>query len=199
LGSGLLLGAVTIVFGGRLLVRIDPLPQAGTVDAIYVLGGSRIERWLQAVDIYEQVGARRILLTRTGGDAGEQLLIARGIDVPNDAEWARSVMIKDFGIPPDVIEVLDDYVDNTAHEADVVVDRANTEGWRELIVITTMPATRRTSFAFRRVLNPSVNVTVRDTRFDGYEPTWWWRSRDSIRQTYVELPKLIVYWLGLGA
>jgi uncharacterized SAM-binding protein YcdF (DUF218 family) len=198
LGSGLLLGAVTIASAGRLLVRIDPLPPAGTVDAIYVLGGSRADRWLQAVQIYEQVGAKRILLTRTGGETGEAELIARGIEVHNDAEWARVTMINHFGIPANVIEILDDYVDNTAHEAAVVVDRAKQEQWRELIIITTRPATRRAGFAFGRVLDPAVRVTVRDTRFDDYATTWWW-SRGSIRQTYVELPKLVVYWLGLGA
>jgi len=50
----------------RLLVRVDPLDSAMPADVVYVLGGSRVDRWLEAIEIYKAGGARRILISRRG-------------------------------------------------------------------------------------------------------------------------------------
>lgn len=199
LGSGLLLGAATLAGAGRLIVRVDPLDPARPADAIYVLGGSRVDRWLEAVDLYRAGQARRILLSRGGTERAEWLLAEQGIRVPTTADIARSVMVEQMGLPADVVEVLPDPVDNTAHEADSIRERIRAEGWHSLIIITTRPATRRAGYAFRRVLGDDITIVIRDTRYDGYDPVWWWRNRGSFRDTFYEVPKLFAYWLGLRA
>lgn len=199
LGSGLLLGAVTIAGAGRLLVRVDPIDPASPADVIYVLGGSRVDRWLEAVELYNAGAARHIILSRGGTEAGEVLLASRGIAVPNDADIGRGVMVQHLGVPATAVEVLPEPVDNTAHEADAILERARRQGWNHIIIITASSATRRAGYAFKRVLGDNIRVTVRQTRFDEYDPVWWWRSRVSFRQTFYEVPKLLAYWLGLGA
>lgn len=199
LGSGLLLGAVTIAGAGRLLVRVDPIDPATPADVIYVLGGARVDRWLEAAELYKAGAARHIILSRGGTEAGEVLLAARGITVPNDGDIARSVMVQHLGIPAAAVEVLPAPVDNTAAEAAAILEQARRQGWTHIIVITHSSATRRAGYAFHRVLGDDVRITMRHTRFDEYDTVWWWRSRVSFRQTFYEIPKLFAYWLGLGA
>lgn len=184
---------------GRLLVRVDPLDAAAPADVVYVLGGSRVDRWLEAVEIYKAGGARRILISRGGTERAEALLAAQGIVVPTTADIARTLMVEQLGMPADAVEILRDPVDNTAHEAEMIQARARRDGWTKIVVITTRAATRRAGYAFRRVLGNDIQVVMRDTRYDDYNATWWWRTRGDFRQTFFEFPKLIAYWLGLGA
>ncbi len=199
LGSGLLLGALTILGAGRVLVRVDALDSASPADAIYVLGGSHVDRWLEAVELQQAGHAPRILLSRGGTDRGEVLLASRGITVPNSATNARAIMIDHMGVPASSVEALPSPVDNTAHEAEAILERVRRDGWSHIIVITSRSATRRAGYAFERVLGDEVRITMRDTRFDDFDAAWWWRSRPSFRQTFFEFPKLVAYWLGLGA
>jgi len=199
LGSGLLLGALTFSSAGRLLVRVDALDPATPADAIYVLGGSHVDRWLESVELYQAGHAPRILLSRGGTDQGERLLVSRGITVPNSATSARALMIDQLGVPASAVDALSTPVDNTAHEAEDIAERVRRDGWSHIIVITSRSATRRAGYAFERVLGDNVRITMRDTRFDDFNATWWWRSRPSFRQTFFEFPKLVAYRLGLGA
>lgn len=199
LGSGLLLGAATIAGAGRLLVRVDPIDPAAPADAIYVLGGSRVDRWLEAAELYKTGAARHIVLSRGSIEPGEVQLASCGISVPNDGDIGRGVMVQHLGIPAGMVDVLPQPVDNTAAEAEAILERARRQGWTHIIVITASSATRRAGYAFNRVLGDDIRVTMRQTRFDEYDPVWWWRSRLSFRQTFYEVPKLFAYWLGLGA
>jgi uncharacterized SAM-binding protein YcdF (DUF218 family) len=199
LGSGLLLGAAALVGAGRLLVRADALdPAVLPADAIYVLGGARVDRWLEAVDIYRAGGAPRIVLSRGGTEPGEAVLAAQGIIVPNDATIGRAIMVDQLDLPASAIEILLEPVDNTAHEAEAIRTRVERDHWDHIIVITGRSATRRAGYAFERVLGDQVRITMRSSRHDEYDPIWWWRSRVSFRQTFYEVPKLLAYWLGLG-
>ncbi len=199
LGSGLLLGAATMIGAGRLLVRVDPIIPGSQADAIYVLGGSGVDRWLEASELYKSGAARHIVLSRGDTEDGEILLAAQGITVPNDGDIARGVMVQHLGIPANAVDVIPEPVDNTAAEAEAIRERVRREGWTHIIVITATSATRRAGYAFSRVLGDDVRVTMRNSRFDGYNAVWWWRSRPSFRQTFYEIPKLFAYWLGLGA
>jgi uncharacterized SAM-binding protein YcdF (DUF218 family) len=181
---------------GRALVRVDPLTQA---DAIYVLGGSRADRWLEAVSLFQQGYAPRIVMSPGGREPGAVLLAARGIHIPNDADLGAAVMTDHLGIPKNAVIILDQPVDNTAAEAEAILDLATRERWSRLVVITSRSATRRAGYAFERVLPETITVIMRDTQFDDFNPTWWWRTRPSFRQTFYEFPKLVAYWMGLGA
>jgi uncharacterized SAM-binding protein YcdF (DUF218 family) len=196
IGSGCLLGAATFFFAGCLIVRVDPPVHA---DAIYVLGGSRVDRWLEAVELYKAGHAPLILLSPGGQESGQRLLAARGIRVPSEVDIARDVMVGQMGLPAAAVEVLPGAVDNTAHEAEAIAGRARAGGWRTLIIVTSRPATRRAGYAFERVLGDGVQVVVRDARFDDFNGTWWWTDRAWFRSTFYEFPKLVAYWLGLGA
>jgi len=183
-------------FLGRLLVAEDPLQPS---DAIVVLAGARVNRWLEAVDVRAAGLAPRIVLSRGMRDGGEDLLAARGVHVPDDAELAKSAMVE-LGVPAEAITFLPARADSTAEEAAIVRRLAESSGWRRVIVVTSKQHTRRARLAFRRELDGTgIEPLIRASRYDAADPAHWWRDRQGLRETLFEWIKLVAYTLGLGA
>jgi uncharacterized SAM-binding protein YcdF (DUF218 family) len=188
--------AAFLPFAGRFLVREDPLARA---DAIVVLAGARVHRWLEGVDLYREQWAPHVILSPGPMEALEVKLKAQGVRFPLEGELARDAMIQ-MGVPADAILLLPGGMDNTAHEAWTVKDAVTAKGWRRLIVVTSKFHTRRTGFTFRREFGGTpVEIIVRASRYDQSHPARWWRARPDIRSVLFELPKLLAYWLGAGA
>jgi uncharacterized SAM-binding protein YcdF (DUF218 family) len=180
---------------GRYLIVEDPLAKS---DAIVVLAGSRVERWLEAVDLYREGWAPRIVLSAGREEEAEALLRQKGIRFPSDAELARDAMIQ-LHVPADAIAITPERLDNTAQEAESVRMIARAQGWHQLIVVTSKYHTRRTSFAVSRALRGSgIRILVRPTRYDTSTPDRWWTNRADFRFVTSELQKLLAYRLGLG-
>jgi uncharacterized SAM-binding protein YcdF (DUF218 family) len=191
----LVAAAAFVPFAGGYLIAEDPLEKS---DAILVLAGARVERWLEAVDLYKEGWAPRIVLSRGRHDAAEQILAARGIHYPDDGDLARDAMTK-LEVPPDRIVLFPTPVDNTAQEAMTLQSMAAKNGWKTLIVVTSKFHTRRTGFAFRRQFaGTSSRVVIRASRYDESRAERWWQSRRDLRLVTYELQKLIAYRLGLG-
>jgi uncharacterized SAM-binding protein YcdF (DUF218 family) len=187
-------------FAGRFLVRTDPLSPA---DAIFVLAGARVERWLEGVELYKEKAAPLVVLSPGRLEKPEVELRARGIRLPTDAEIARDAMLQ-LGVPADAIVILPGTLDNTAQEAAALRRFAADAGagptrLERIIVVTSKYHSRRTSFAFRREFDGTpVQLMVRASRFDDSEPARWWRHRADIRFVTQELQKLVLYRLGLA-
>ena len=187
-------GAWFIVYGGRHLQHEDPLVKA---DAIFVLAGTRLERALEAVDLYQEGFAPVIVLSPGRPEPGERLVRARGIRFPTDAELVRDAMMQ-MGIPAAAIVATDGFVDNTAQEANLLRAMVQARGWRRVIVITSKYHTRRSAFAFRRGLEGTgAQAVIRASRHDPSDPARWWRFRADFRFVTSEWQKLIAYRLGL--
>jgi uncharacterized SAM-binding protein YcdF (DUF218 family) len=180
---------------GAFLHAEDPLQHA---DAICVLAGTRMERPLEAVDLYLERWAPRIVLTEDAPDSGIIALERRGLRFPSEAEIARDTIVR-LGVPAHAVTVVRDIHDSTAHEAHTFRSLAQSGGWRRIVIVTSKYHTRRAGFAIRRELKGSgVEVIVRASRYDPSDPEHWWRTRGGMRWTASETQKLIVYALGLG-
>ena len=192
-----LLGCACFVpFAGRYLVREDPLESA---DAILVLAGGAVDRWLESVDLYREQYAKTVVLSPGRTEKADTELRARGIYLPTSVEIARSAMIQ-LGVPAEAVQILPGNLDNTAQEAEACHAFARTAGWRRVIIVTSPYHTRRTRFAFRREFrDSSIAVLVRASRHDESDPPRWWRHRADIRFVTSELQKLILYGFGLGS
>ena len=188
--------ACFLPLAGRFLVRQDAMESA---DAIFVLAGGRVDRWLEGVELYRERIAPAVVLSPGLITKAEYDLRARGVRYPAEAELARDAMLQ-LGVPADAIRILSGTVDNTAHEAEALHRLARESGWRTVVIVTSPYHTRRTGFAFRRELRDSgVRVLVRGSRFDESDPPHWWRHRADIRFVTSELQKLALYGLGLGS
>jgi uncharacterized SAM-binding protein YcdF (DUF218 family) len=182
-------------FAGRFLVRQDPLAAS---DAILVLAGGRVDRWMEGLELYRERQAPLIVLSPGRLDRVEIDLRARGIRWPTEAELARDAILQ-MGTAADAVRIMPGNLDNTAQEAEALRQLAGETGWRRVIVVTSRYHTRRTHFAFRREFSGSpVDVIVRASRFDESDPPRWWRHRGDIRFVVSELPKVLLYGLGLG-
>ena len=183
----------TFLSAGLIIDHSDPLAPA---DVIYVLGGSRISRALEASELYTAY-APRILISQGAAEAAEGQLAARGIHVPTEGEVARDILVSRLNVPSTAVELLPESPDNTAQEARMIAGRVRASHWSRIIVVTDCASTRRAGFIFRRILGPDVTIIARCARTDGYDPWLWWRSRSTFRETFYELPKLVAYWCGL--
>jgi uncharacterized SAM-binding protein YcdF (DUF218 family) len=186
---------VFLPFAGRYLVHEDPLAHA---DAIFVLDGARVERWLEAVDLYKAGDAPVIVLSPGRMEDAEVFLHARGIPYPTNAALARDAMVQ-MGVNPSAVILPEGSVDNTGQEAEMLQTLVAARGWRTVLVITSKYHSRRASYAFRREFRDShVSVILRVTHYDTSDPAHWWRHRADIRYVLSELQKLFVYRLGVG-
>ncbi len=186
--------AVFLPFAGRYLVVHQPLERS---DAIVVLAGSRVERWLGAVDIYRAGWAPRIVLSRGRMESAERRLHDMGIRFPADADLASDAMVQ-MHVPAQAIVMLPDDLDNTAQEAAATRRLATASGWSRIIVVTSKYHSRRTAYAFAREFRGTpIRVSVQPTAYDPSVPSRWWSSRQDFRFVTSELQKLVAYHLGL--
>jgi uncharacterized SAM-binding protein YcdF (DUF218 family) len=193
--TGLLSAGWGFAHAGTLLYREDPLRHA---DALYVLGGSRFERPLEADDLYNAGYAPVILISPARMEPAEIEARRRGAHFPREAELVRDALVS-LGVPNNAIVIGDGSVDNTAEEASLLKTEATRRGWHTVIVITSALHTRRTGLAMRRALDGTgVAVSVRASRYDPADPAHWWRHRGDVRFLLEEWPKLVAYALGLA-
>jgi uncharacterized SAM-binding protein YcdF (DUF218 family) len=181
---------------GAFLATENPLQKA---DAIVVLAGSRLQRQLEAADLYLAGYAPRIVLTREIRDPAEVALSERGVEVREQADRIRDIFLQ-LGIPNDAVVIPAAAHDSTAAEAITVRELSVAHGWRRLLVVSSKYHLRRAGFAFRRELSGTdVEVLMRGTRYDRSDPERWWRHRADLREVGPEALKLVAYVLGLGA
>jgi uncharacterized SAM-binding protein YcdF (DUF218 family) len=188
-------GLIFLPFAGRFLHQEDPLEPA---DLILVLAGARVERWLEAVELYREGWAPAIVVSPGPVDTIERELQARGILYPREGELARTAIVAS-GVPEAAVTVLPNGVDNTAHEAVALVQRTRGTAVGRVIVVTSPYHTRRTRLAFRRAFSGTdVHVLIRGSRYSEADPPRWWRRRADVRFVLAELPKLAAYAAGAG-
>src|SRR5688572_11426736 len=184
-----------LVYGGRYLQHEDALAKA---DAIFVLAGTRLERPLEAADLYKAGWAPLIVLSPGRPEPGEYLVQQRGIKFPLESELQRDALIQ-LGVPPAAVPSTIGYIDNTAQEANLLRSMVEKNQWRRVIIVTSKYHTRRAAFAFKRGLEGTgAEVIMRATRYDPSDPARWWRTRPDFRFASSEFQKLIAYRLGLG-
>lgn len=188
-------GVWLLYYGGRYLQHEDPLAKA---DAIFVLAGTRLERPLEAVDLYKAGYAPLIVLSPGRPEPGEYLLRGRGLHFPTEAELQRNALIQ-LGVPATAVPATDGYIDNTAQEANLLRSMVKAHHWRRVIIVTSKYHTRRAAFAFERGLEGTgTEVIMRASRYDPSDPARWWRHRPDFRFATSEFQKLLAYRLGLS-
>jgi uncharacterized SAM-binding protein YcdF (DUF218 family) len=190
----LLIGFFALRGLGSFLVVQDPLQKA---DAIFVLGGTRFERPLEAVELYKAGWAPRVALMRQVSDAGEISLMRRGIPYPREVDAQVEVMTR-LGVPGSAITIFNE-ANSTAEEAETLREAAAASRWSRVIIVTSKQHTRRARLVMkRRTADLGLEIVTRYSRFDDANTDQWWRNRSTLRFTLFETQRLLGYWVGLA-
>jgi len=196
-GAGALLVAATaaaalfVPAAGRFLVVGDPPAHA---DAIVVLAGSYPDRILEAVALYGDGLAPRILICRDPDTAAFRRLDEMGVHIPRPYDLNRMVA-EQLGVPSSAIEVLARPGDSTYAEADVVLDEAVRRGYTKLLLVTSKYHTRRAADIYRFLTGGRIQIIVTPARYDDFQAEHWWRDRMSTRRLIIEYEKWLTFQL----
>lgn len=186
---------VFLPFAGRFLRHSDELQHA---DVIMVLGGARVERWLEAVDLFKEGWAPAMVISPGIVSPLEAGLQTKGVKYPREGDLARDAVLS-LGVPASAVTVLPGGVDNTAAEAAALRRAYSASSLHRVIVVTSSYHLRRAGYAFRREFRgDGVQIIMRPSRYDGAVPGRWWTRRQDVRYMLSELPKFAAYVAGLG-
>lgn len=176
---------------GRYLIDDEP---PATADAIVVLAGSVPDRILEAVALYRDGFAPRIVLSRGRNPAGYRHLRAMGIRIPRLFELNRSVA-EQLGVPSDAIAEVGGAEGSTYDEAQQVLRYVRQHGYAVIFVVTSKHHSRRAAIIYRHLAGPDIRVISRPSRYDNFDPDRWWHSRTFRRRAIIEYEKLVVFLL----
>lgn len=177
---------------GRYLIYETPLQRA---DAILVLSGGYATpaRVLQAVDLYQQGYAKRIILTSEVKPDGYEHLVARGIQLPTSLDLSL-IVLKHLGVPRKDVDIIDGEIDSTLSELCAVKAFLDGKGWRSLILVTHQWHSRRAFNIMSLLTDRKVQIFSRPTRHDDFQVEGWWKKRWYFKEVVFEYEKLLDYW-----
>src|SRR5262245_36056473 len=187
------IGAWVLPRAGTFLVVSDPLPEHA--DAIVVMAGTVADRALEAATLYAAGRAPRVVVTRERLRRGVQTLRRRGVQLPENEDLTRSVLIQ-LGVPAAAIVTLRRRNLSTVSEARTIARWACRTRVRALIVVSSRAHTRRLGLILRASLPVTTVVTIVPSRFDGFSGRRWWRVRHDAKMVLSEYEKLADYWLS---
>ena len=186
LGLILIIVVGLLVWGDKLLIATDPVPQH--VDAVVALQGS--------------VLGERVRI------AGAMNYLRRGIadrgllSVPQESFWgesippiARSYLQRNYGADlaarVEFCETSAD-VNSTLQEAQELLSCIRQHHWQSVMVVTSEYHTRRARFLWRRVIksDPAIHVWVESVADPEFERPFW-RHRQSAKIWVLEFSKLL--------
>ena len=125
------------------------------------------------------------------GDSSSRLESGRDVPSVNDVQVATLVKM---GVPRGAISVIAPQ-QATATEADALAQLALAHSWHRVIVVTSKYHTARARLAFtRRLKDAPVQVIMRGSKYDEWDPRHWAANRVHLRLSLIELQKLLLYW-----
>jgi uncharacterized SAM-binding protein YcdF (DUF218 family) len=172
----------------RFLLVEDPLPAAGApADALVPLAGGD-ERAPYAAHLLQE------------GYADWFVATSMPLHVPavraTYGELVRQEAIQ-MGVPQEQILIVPGTVRTTWEEALAVRRLFDEQGWHSLLVVTDPLHTRRARLCFREAFQDTgVAIAVCAVEDSWYDPEAWWKSIDSLRETWTEYLKLALHLVG---
>jgi uncharacterized SAM-binding protein YcdF (DUF218 family) len=169
---------------GAFLVYKTPLKPA---DAILVLGGGKIDRVLQGIELFKKQYGRTILFT---GEEQYPLYSP-------PTHWALEAqkVALAHGVPKEKIIAI---TGSRSTYDDAVLSKKVCEQHklRSLIVVSEPFHTRRAYYVFRKVYRKEhINVMICPTQESWYDPKHWWQSEAALLATNEEYVKILYYLL----
>jgi len=174
---------------GIWLVRED-VPRHS--DAMVILMGGFPDRVLQAVDLWKQRKADRIIIVEEGMGPFASLE-KRGVRIVSNSEQAASSLVT-LGIPADSITILPGDARSTLNEARAVRNYIEAGGSADtLLLVSSAAHMRRASIIFRIAFRHSgsqVYVGSSPSAYSNFDAKRWWREKEGIQSVITEYLKI---------
>lgn len=172
---------------GKHLITEDPITH---VDAVFVLGGSILDRGLEGARIYERGFSDRFYFT---GAPIPSALAALGID-STEAECTRNVAVN-AGLPIALTTVLNKGT-STMEEEEALLAEAIAIGADTVMIISSRFHLRRVGFVFKdRFRKKGITVLLHGAPCSTFEEETWWKSEEGLIMLNNEYVKLVYYRL----
>jgi uncharacterized SAM-binding protein YcdF (DUF218 family) len=172
---------------GDHLIMEDPIAHA---DAVFVLGGSAMDRGSEAARLYAQGISDRFIFT--GAPVNTDLQALR-ID-STEAECTRSIAVRN-GIPFPLTTALDKGT-STFEEAGVLLAIAQAGHMDTVMIVSNRFHLRRVRFVFReRFRKAGITVLLHGAPSTQFDERTWWASEEGLIMLNNEYVKLAYYHL----
>ena len=179
---------------GTYLVKSEPLKKA---DAMVLLMGSIPDRVLQAVDLYKEGFAGKLIIVEESMGSYRKLE-ERGAHFISNTTQARNAAIA-MGIPADSIIILPGDARSTQMEAVIVREYLKTQPGLDTIILVTSPDhTRRATMIFEKAFqkqNMPVVVYSSPSKYSSYTGKGWWKNKEGIQTVMFEYVKMVNFWM----
>ncbi len=174
---------------GTWLVKED-IPRH--VDAMVMLMGGFPDRVLQAVDLYKEGTAGRLIIVEESMGPFSKLE-SRGADIISNTQQAKNSAIV-LGIPADSITILPGEARDTKTEAIAVRNYLSVNNAIDTLLLVSSPShMRRASMIFKAALRDSetpVYVGCSPSAYSNFSADRWWRDKEGIQTVLSEFVKI---------
>jgi uncharacterized SAM-binding protein YcdF (DUF218 family) len=191
---GILLAITTLYVGGcrragRWLVKEDVPAHA---DAMVLLMGGFPDRVLQAVDLYREGKAGRVIIVEESMGPFKKLE-ERGVSILSNSEQAANSLVT-LGIPADSITILSGDAQSTLDEAIAVRDYLLLLSTSDtLLLVSSSEHMRRAAMIFMsafRNTGKQVYVGCSPSTYTDFNADRWWRDKEGIQAVLTEYVKI---------
>ena len=160
------------------------------VQAIFVLSGDPWDRGNEAVRLYKQGFAEKIICT---GENVPRLFLIAGILYPESELTQMNIIAQ--GVPAKDVELLCKGT-STKEESDYILESCKHNGIKKLAVVSTKFHTWRIHNTFgKKFKDTGLQLIIHGAPSSAYEENFWWRSEDGMIFVNNEYIKLIYYRL----
>lgn len=175
---------------GRYLITEDRLQKAGAIAVLAGDGG--VGRTLEAVRLYQDGHAPKIVLTHQRLPKGYEALVRLGLTVPEERgiQW---MILKAMRIPATAVLQVSERADSTETEMIYLARLLKEHQIGTVILVTDRSHSTRARKILARVSGGKIVIISRPTRYDTFDPEGWWRSRADAKEVLMEYAKLLNY------
>jgi uncharacterized SAM-binding protein YcdF (DUF218 family) len=170
-----------------------PLEPAQT---IVVLGGGIPFLAMEAASLYQRGWAPQVWVTRGVDPAEEAALVRLGVEVVGEETYNRHVLER-LGVPSEAIRILDEAVQNTVGEVQLIARELRRTGGDRVTLVTSKSHSRRVRVTWRALVGNLPQAVVRYATEDPYHPRHWWRQARDAMEVSREVFGLLNAWTGL--
>ena len=174
-------------FVGNQLIDEDEVEKT---PAVFVLSGDAWDRGNEAIKLYKQGFAEKIICT---GENVPRLFLIAGIPYP-ESELTQLHLLAN-GIPARDIELLCKGT-STKEEADYILEYCKQRDIKKLAIISTRFHTRRIGNTFRKKFEEAgLELIICGAPSSAYDENEWWKSENGLIFVNNEYIKILYYWM----